>query len=406
MFYLQISHPVAKIKLSYICINNMVTLNANILFEAGGAPITVIKQQGTDLFFVLQNGLIYRQATGLFVNIQSRVLYTNFSEIGLLGLAFHPTDILRFFLWFSEKPNNPPAGFDHINRLEEWRIVGGVPQRAVTLLRLPNPTTVHNGNNNIYYDQPTNRLILATGDGGNSSFAQQDNQLFGKIIAINVDDPVWLTNENNTPITQVSQLGIFASAITVVSKGIRNPTRIDQKGGIMFLSVAGQSSQEFAFAFRDYSSKNFGWRAFEGPIPTLSGTTVSFPTEVIQLLNENLLWEPTVHYANSAAAGLPPNVFSGNAISGIDYYQAPGPITALDNNLIFTDLSGQIFQMPLHQSTSEIVLQISQPIQKITVNNLSGSFTTMFITSTKRILVAHFIVVNNYIVARISELTQ
>ena len=384
----------------------MVTLNANLIFRAGGAPITVIKQQGSTLFFVLQNGLIYRQSLGVFLDIRNRVLFPGLSEMGLLGLAFHPNDASRFFLWFSEEPNTPPPGFNHINRLEEWRIVAGVPQRRVTLLRLPNPTTVHNGNNNIFYDPLINRLILATGDGGNSALAQQDNQLHGKLISIDVDNTFWLTNENNTPVTQVSQLGSFGSVINVISKGIRNPSRLDQKDGIKFMSVAGQSAREFAFAFRNPNNKNFGWRAFEGPIPTVIGTTVSFPTEVVQLLHENLLWEPTAHYANAGAAGLTPEVFRGNAMSGIDYYQAPGPISELNNQLIFTDLSGQVFHMFLLQSPFEIVLQLSQPIHKITLNNFQGQITTMFITNDKRILVAHFTVSNNNIITSISELTE
>lgn len=382
----------------------MVTLSANLIFEAGGAPITVIKENAGNIYFVMQNGLIYRQDIGLFLNISNRVLFTGISEIGLLGFTFHATDNSRFYVWYTEKPNSPPTGFNHINRLEAWKIVAGVPQRVVTLLRLPNPASNHNGNNNIYYDQPTNRLVLATGDGGSNSTAQNANQLFGKIITINVDDPIWLTNENSTPITQVNQLGIFASVIAVVSLGIRNPSRIDQKGGIMFMSVAGQSTQEFAFAFRNYSGKNFGWRALEGPIATQSGTIVSFPSEVLQLLSQNVLWKPLVHYANSAAAGLPPGIINGSAITGIDYYQSPGPIAALNNNLIFTDLSGQIFNMEVIQSPSELILQLSQsPIQKITVN-LTGSFTTMYITASRQILVAKFAIINNYIVANVYNL--
>ena len=379
----------------------MTTLNAHLLFRAGGAVITVIKERNSLLFFVMQNGLIYQQDVGLFLDIRSRVLYPGLSEMGLLGFTFHPNNNSRFFLWFSEEPNNPPPGFNHINRLEEWRIIAGIPQRQVTLLRIPNPSTIHNGNNNIFYDVLTNRLILATGDGGNSALAQLDNQLHGKLISIDVDNAFWLTNQNNTPVTQVSQLGSFGSVITVVSKGIRNPSRLDQKDGIKFMSVAGQSTREFAFAFRNPNDKNFGWRAFEGPIPTLSGTTVSFPTEVIRLLHQNQIWEPYVHYANAGASGLPPEVFRGNAISGIDLYK--GPIATLNNGFIFTDLSGQVFHIHLLQSPFEIVLQLSQPISKINVNNLQGIITTMYITNSGKIYVAHSNT-SGFIVTSVSEL--
>ena len=380
----------------------MTTLNANLIFQTGGSVITVIKEHAGILFFVLQAGLIYKLNVGLFLNIASRVLYPGPSEIGLLGLAFHPTDNTLFYLWYSEKPNVSPPGFDHINRLEGWKIVNGVPQRLVTYLRLPNPASNHNGNNNIYYDIASNRLILATGDGGNSSLAQNDNQLCGKLLSINVNNVIWQTNENNTPITMVSQLGIFSGVITVVGKGIRNPTRIDEKDGVKFLSVAGQSNREFAFAFRNFN-KNFGWRAFEGPTPTIVGTTVSFPTEVNQLLQSNTVWKPNISYANSAASGLTPAIIRGNAITGIDYYSSNN-IPALHFNMIYTDLSGQLFQSVLLQSPSELVYQLSQITNKITVNNISGSFTTLYITSTGRLLVATALI-SSFIVANIYELT-
>ena len=380
----------------------MVTLNAQLIFEAGGAVITVIKEQGSSLYFVMENGLIYNRDTGLFLDIRDRVLYPGFSEMGLLGLAFHPNNNSRFFLWYSEKPNTPPPGFNHINRLEGWQIVAGVPQRLVTYLRLPNPSTVHNGNNNIFYDTLTNRLILATGDGGNSATAQDGTMLFGKLISIDVDNIIWQTNENNTPITQTNQLGIFSSVINVLATGIRNPSRLDKKNVITFFSMAGQSTRESAFAFTTYT-KNFGWRPFEGPIPTLSGTTATFLVGVNILLQQNQLWKPIVSYANSGASGLSPGIINGNAISGIDYYQ--GTITELNNHFIFTDLSNQVFHAPVPQPPSEILLQLPQTIERITVNNLTGIITTMFITNSGRIFVAHANT-SGFIVARVSELTQ
>ena len=379
----------------------MTTLNANPIFQAGGAFITAIKEQNNVIYAVLQNGLIYKLGTGLFLNISNDVL--NSGEMGLLGLAFHPINTNRFYLWYSEFPNNPPAGFDHVNRLEGWQIVGGVPQRLVTYLRIPSVSSVHNGLNNIYYDAAAKRLILATGEGGSSILAQDDNQLAGKVISINVNaTSIWAGGGNNNPITMVSQLGAFSSVISVVAKGIRNPTRIDEKSGIKFLSVAGQSNREFAFAFRNFN-KNFGWRAFEGPLATVSGTTVSFPSEVNLLLQQNTVWKPNISYANAGAAGLTPAIIRGSAITGIDYYTA-NTIPALTNNMIYIDLSGQLFQSVVLQSPSEIVLQLSQKTNKITVNNLPGIYTTMYITNNGRLLVANALT-SGPIVAKISELT-
>lgn len=378
----------------------MVSLNANLIFVAGGSAITTIQEQGAQLYFVKQQGQIYRQSLGLFLDIQAQVLYPGFSEIGLLALAFHP-DGQRFYLWYSEEPNVPPPGFDHINRLEEWRIIAGVPQKTVVLLRLPNPTTVHNGVNNIFYDVSANRLILATGDGGNNVFAQQDDSLFGKLISINVDDPIWLSMENTTPVTQPSQLGVFASVITVISKGIRNPSKLNTKGGYKFMSVAGQNNREFAFAFVTYN-KNFGWRPFEGPNPTVNGTTMLYPTEVNQLLYQNTKWLPVVSYANPASVGLTPEVIRGPAITGIDYYQ--GSIPGLNSNFIVTDLSNQVFNALAPPNVPESLLQISQFLNRITVTGSTGSLTTMYITNFGSKILIATVVTGAAVTARIYEL--
>ena len=379
----------------------MTTLNGNLIFQATGALITTIKEQGSVLYAVLQNGLIYKLDGGLFLNISSRVM--NSGEMGLLGLAFHPVDKKRFYLWYSEFHDNPPTGYNHVNRLEGWQIVGGKPKRLVTYLRIPNPSELDNGVNNIYYDVGVQRLILATGDGGTSEFSQDDNKLLGKIISINVDDPIWASGGNNNPITNVSQLGAFSSVISVVGKGIRNPSRIDQKNGIKFLSVAGGSNREFAFAFRNFN-KNFGWRAFEGPLATVSGTKVLYPEEVNLLLQKNKVWKPNISYANADAAGLTPAIIRGTAITGIDYYTG-NAVPSLTNNMIYTDLSGQLFQSVVLQSTSEKILQLSQKTKKITVNNLPGNYTTIFITNTGRLLVASAMT-SGPTVANIYELTE
>lgn len=376
----------------------MTTLNATPIFQTPGSFITAIRERGTVLHIATQEGIIYRGTAGaVFLDIRPDVLFSG--EMGLLGLAFHPTTSTRFFLWYSEEPNVATPPFNHINRLEEWRIVNGVPQRFVTLIRIPTIGPNHNGLNNIFYDSQLGRLIIATGDGGDSTLAQDDDSLLGKLISVDVDSSFWQTHNNTTPVTQVSALGVFASVISVISKGIRNPTRLDQKAGFKFMSVAGNTNREFAFAFKSYG-KNFGWRAFEGSVPTIAGSTVAFPIEVNLLLQRNL-WGSIVSYANANATGLTPPVLRGIAMTGIDYYQ--GSIPQIQNNLIFTDLSNEVFQasLPPAQITFEQFLRIPHGTRQITVNNLTGSISTMYVTSDQRLLVAH----GNGSTSTISELT-
>jgi len=387
----------------------MTTLNAHLLFEAGGSAITVIKEHNSNLYFAMQQGLIYQNNVGLFLNIQNRVYFIAGSEIGLLGLTFDPTNALRFFLWYTESPNIPPVGFDHINRLEEWQIIGGIPQSTTILLRLPNPAPNHNGLNNIFYDTSINQLILATGDGGNPALSQNNNSLNGKLISFDVDNVIWQTMQNTNPITQVSQLGVFSSVITVISKGIRNPTRNDKKSvagvGVNFLSSAGESTREFAFCFTTYN-KNFGWEPFEGPIPTVSGTTVLYPTEVIQLLALNQRWLPIVSYANNSASGLPAGVISGAACDGVDIYVSNN-IPSLNNNLIILDLTTGLLNAPFPSFSTEALLEISQLVSKITVNGIpAGYYTSMYVTTSGLLLFVVNTTVSGELVTDVYYLTM
>jgi hypothetical protein len=384
----------------------MTTLNAQQIFEETGSVITTIKLNSNIYYFTTQEGLIYTYPGGnIFLDIRARVLFQLGSEIGLLGLAFHPTNPLKFYLWYSEEPNTPPPGYDHINRLEGWQIVNGVPQAQTVYLRLPNTFTNHNGLDNIYFDTQLNQLILATGDGGNSILAQQSNQLAGKIITININNSIWNTMQNTTPITTTNQLGVFASAINIASVGLRNPTRLDTKNNVKFLSVAGQSYREFAFCFTSIYGKNFGWRPLEGSVPTVVGTTVQFPSEVNYILGFNQQWGDIVSYANSAAVSIAPGVINGTAMTGIDIYPSNGSIVSLRSNIVFIDLSGQIFNASLISETNELLLKIPQLVKKITVNNLVGAYTTMFISPSGQLLVAHAIFNGNIPTARVSILT-
>jgi hypothetical protein len=237
---------------------------------------------------------------------------------------------------------------------------------------------------------------LATGDGGFGldpfNLAQNDNELLGKLLSIDVKNSVWETLPTPlVPVTQVSELGLLSEVIKVVGKGIRNPSRLDEKNGIKFLSVAGQDTSEFAFAFESYK-KNFGWRPFEGRLPTLRLTETTaelvYPTEVFQLLDRNVVWTPLASYANTNSL-VPSNVVQGSAITGVDIYD--GKIKELKNNLILTDLSGTVMSAKLPSDSSESELQIPSKVNLINVQNMPpGLITTLLITDKDHIFVALF----------------
>ena len=381
--------------------------------DTPGFPFTVITERGNSLYFVRQDGIIYEFKNGnstTFLDIRSQVQYG--AQQGLLGLAFNGDKKGHFFLWYTENElfGTPPSPtppwvnrttkFSHINRLEEWKIekTGPIPLR--TLLRIRHPFNDNNGVNNIFYDSK-NRLILATGDGGSlaiedggDSFdpfnlAQNDNELFGKLLAIDIKDHLWSKLTPSDPVTQVSELGQLIQLIKVIGKGIRNPSRIDEKDGIKFLSVSGQRAMEYAFAFQSYK-KNFGWRPIEGRVPTLGNQNqVVYPTEVFTLLDKNNIWMPIVSYANSGVTNLPSTVIQGDSITGVDIYR--GKIKGLKDSLILTDLNGLVLVAKLPDHPDENELQIPRKVKVVNVQPLPAPLiTTLFITRKNQILIGVF----------------
>jgi len=383
---------------------------------------TVIREHAGFLYFVTQNGVIFRQnittlAEETFIDISSRVDYAG-DERGLLGFDFGISG--RFYIWFTEKgPTGPPppsvgldacvpatlnqswnnrnTNFTNVNRLEEWAIIGGLPQRQRTMFRMSNPFINHNGSNNVVYDKDINKLILATGDGGSGldpfNLAQNDNELHGKLISIDVNNSFWNGRGNTTVTTQVSQLGIFAQVIKVISKGIRNPSGLAHKPQVNLMSMAGQSTVEPGFAFQSYD-KNFGWRPFEGTIPSVLIRTctnsnresdVAFVSEFLKLQNDNTAWRPIVAYANGSASNLPLNIITGSAMTGLELYR--GTIPGLNGHLLVADLSGKLLHAPYPDPLNENELQLLQTVERITVNGFGGPISTLFVTSDNRILI-------------------
>ena len=266
------------------------------------------------LFFAAQVGeikIIKNGKTKLFLNIEDRVLDLGFGggpfdERGLIGMEFHNNFNKngRFYLHYSVKgsegipidvltpdPCNPASlnqkwtdrkiFYDHIDTVEEWKIFpckrnkhGGKIRLVRTILNIRQPFFNHNGVNTLKWSPELNRLILTIGDGGlgNDPFnlAQNDNAVFGKMISINVDKKC--QNSENV-VTMFSELSRCQhKIICVLGKGIRNPSSLDYsctgEKWVKYLVDVGQNLVEEISAFTPYG-QNFGWRAWEGGIPTV-----------------------------------------------------------------------------------------------------------------------------------------
>ncbi|MDP1456310.1 PQQ-dependent sugar dehydrogenase [Bacillus wiedmannii] len=249
---------------------------------------------------------------------------SGYDERGLLGLAFHPQFNHNglFYLHYSIagtqgpgslseqfKPNpcdpktlnlkwtNRDTQYDHIDTVEEWVLQSnGQPQKRRTLLNIKRPFFNHNGVNSLNFSPETGKLVFTNGDGGSGydpfNLSQDDLEIAGKIIEIDVSKN---TSINNPPVvTRFNELPLsIQETLTLIAKGVRNITGISfQRLHNQYIKYAGNVGQDivesiFSFVLyksipvteivqthlmRDtpdqYGFINFGWRGWEGELPT------------------------------------------------------------------------------------------------------------------------------------------
>ena len=244
------------------------------------------------LFIVEQDGLIKIMKDGVvlgtpFLNITSKVLFNGplGSEVGLLGLAFHPNYASNGFFYvsytqitgsgdsiverYSVNPNNPDQA---------------LPGSAVTVFGpLNQPQSNHNGG--CIQFGPDGMLYLALGDGGNfndtgtghvtGGNAQSLTTQLGKMLRLDVDIAFPHVAAGNPFV------GGAAVDDLVWSLGWRNPWRFsfDRATGNAYIGDVGQDArEEVSFEPAGASGRNYGWRCMEGFACTgLSGCTCNAP---------------------------------------------------------------------------------------------------------------------------------
>ncbi|HEX8529670.1 MAG TPA: PQQ-dependent sugar dehydrogenase, partial [Cytophagales bacterium] len=156
----------------------------------GSGRLFIVEQPGRIL--VVKNGKV---APKPFLDLAGRVerLGDNYSEKGLLGLAFHPDyeNNGRFFVYYSSAARK--GGVDHVAVLAEYKASGDQAQmNEKVLLRVDQPESNHNGGQLAF--GPDGYLYLGLGDGGGANDrhgkignGQDLSNLLGKIIRLDVN---------------------------------------------------------------------------------------------------------------------------------------------------------------------------------------------------------------------------
>ena len=358
------------------------------------------------LFIATQVGEIYQIGKGellLFLDIRDRIIELGtrgggYDERGLLGLAFHPDfrDNGLFYLHYSLRDTQGPGAltgpftpnpcdpaslslqwtdrenrYDHIDTVEEWGLSSkGQPGLRRTLLKLRRPFANHNGVNSLNFSPETGRLVLTTGDGGLGydpfHLSQNDMELAGKIIEIDVSGefPV----QDTPSASRFDELPeALQEALTVIAKGVRNIPGISfqryDNQYIKYVGNVGQDLVEAVFAFTQYRPLpvrelieasgrntmvspegriNFGWRGWEGSLPTLilrsCGNQSTGDEKLIAYYEDTLavstlrLPPLTCYYHRDPR----PDQFEGTALTGVQAYMG-NSMPELNGCLVFTD---------------------------------------------------------------------
>ncbi len=275
----------------------------------GSGRLFVCDQPG--VIHIIQGGMLLPTP---FLDIQSQVLIhatipTNYSERGLLGMAFHPDfthssapGYRKFYLYYSTT-SNLPAGtdpvtglanpVDHMTVLSEWQVSASNPNVADPLserrlLSVNQPQTNHNGGQVEF--GPDGFLYLGLGDGGGANDnngghlggtvanPRPTNNLgnslwrqtfLGKILRINPLDP----DGAGPAAYSIPASNPFANDPDPLNKkeifawGLRNPWRFcfDKRPGGTNRLICGDVGQGRIEEINIIvSGGNYGWRFYEG----------------------------------------------------------------------------------------------------------------------------------------------
>lgn len=224
------------------------------------------------LFVVEQSGKIWIVKDGArlpepFLNVSRLItpvaLTGEYTEEGLLGLAFHPQFAMNrfFYVYYSDLAGD--------TMVERYETPIGAPDLADQLsanvvFQLPQPSIHHKGGQLAF--GPDGYLYIALGDGGTTNdalgAAQSLQMLLGSILRIDVDSAQPYAIPPDNPF-----VGDDAALDEIWVYGLRNPWRFsfDRLTGDMYIGDVGQQNWE-EFNFQPAESpggENFGWNAFE-----------------------------------------------------------------------------------------------------------------------------------------------
>lgn len=225
------------------------------------------------LFLVEQSGMIWivrggEKSAQPFLDVSSLIspiaLTEEWTEQGLLGLAFHPDyrNNGAFFINYTDRNGDTAIARYHVSQ-DNPDISEAAS--AQVILQIPQPHDVHNGGHLAF--GPDGFLYVGLGDGSakNDLLGTGQNRqiMLGSILRIDVDGAFPYDIPPDNPF-----IGDAGARDEIWSYGWRNPWRFsfDRATGDMYIGDVGQEQwEEVNFEPADSSGGvNYGWSVYEG----------------------------------------------------------------------------------------------------------------------------------------------
>ena len=215
--------------------------------QAGGEYTYLITREGR--VWILEEGTFSRPPV---LDLRDTILIG--SETGLLGIALHPTDPQRMFLYHTD------LEFDIV--VAEYTLDESLRtasrSSARTLIKIPTRSDFHKGG--MLQFGPDGNLYIGVGDDGFNHNGQNPASLFGAILRIDVDrgDPYAIPDDHPPVSPEAPEVYLY---------GIRNPWRfwIDPATNVIYIGDVGSDAfEEIDITSLDTPGANFGWSILEG----------------------------------------------------------------------------------------------------------------------------------------------